>query len=109
MAEVTRAAGEQTGDRGNSGYWPGLFDGQQARLLKINIREDFFHDIEQRGLPLSHKVLRRCLKSITRSPGYLSRILTNAPRYDLDGEVQGYVTELESQLALERLALTEDR
>ncbi|HHH1368331.1 TPA: ProQ/FINO family protein [Yersinia enterocolitica] len=53
-------------------YWPALFDGQQPRLLKINIRDDFFHDIEHRALPLSHKVLRRCLKSIMRSLDYLS-------------------------------------
>lgn len=86
------------------GYWPGLYDGQQPRLLKINIRYDFIHDIEERGLPLSHKILRRCLKSITRSTEYLSRVLTNAPRYGLNGEVQGYVTEPEYQLALECLA-----
>jgi ProQ/FINO family len=85
-------------------YWPGLFDDQQPRLMKINIREDFYHDIERRALPLSHKVLRRCLKSITRSPGYLSQILTDAPRYDPEGVTHGYVTGLEYQYALEHLA-----
>ncbi|MFW5392923.1 ProQ/FINO family protein [Yersinia sp. 2544 StPb PI] len=85
-------------------YWPGLFDGQQPRLMKINIREDFYRDIEQRALPLSHKVLRRCLKSITRSADYLSQIQTDAPRYNLDCAVHGYVTELEYQYALNRLA-----
>ncbi|WP_267248964.1 ProQ/FINO family protein [Yersinia sp. Marseille-Q5920] len=85
-------------------YWPGLFDGQQPRLMKINIRENFYRDIEQRALPLSHKVLRRCLKSITRSADYLLQIQTDAPRYNLDCAVHGYVTELEYQYALNRLA-----
>jgi ProQ/FINO family len=80
--------------------WPWLFDDQQPRLMKINIREDFYHDIEHRALPLSHKVLHRCLKPITRSPGYLSQILTNSPpRYDPE-----LCDRLEYRYALERLA-----
>lgn len=84
-------------------YWPGLFDGQQPRLMKINIREDFYRDIEQRALPLSHKVLRRCLKSITRSADYLSQIHTDVPRYNLDGAVEGHVNEQQYQFAVESL------
>ncbi|PSH19724.1 hypothetical protein B7R74_12610 [Yersinia pseudotuberculosis] len=85
------------------GYWPGLFEGEQPRLMKINIREDFYHDIERRALPLSHKILRRSLRAITRSPNYLSQVLMNAPRYDLDGVAHGHVTGQEYQYALERL------
>ncbi|MGE4781411.1 ProQ/FINO family protein [Yersinia enterocolitica] len=84
-------------------YWPGLFDGQQPRLMKINIREDLYHDIEQRELPLSRKVLRRCLKSITRSADYLSQIQKDTPRYNLNGIVDGHVNELEYQFAIEKL------
>lgn len=69
------------------GYWPALFNSQQLRLMKINIREDLYHDIEQRKLPLSRKVLRRCLKSITRSADYLSQIQTDAPLYTLRGSL----------------------
>ncbi|CQJ05417.1 ProQ/FINO family protein [Yersinia frederiksenii] len=86
------------------GYWPGLFEGQQPRLLKIDIREDLYRDIEQRGLALSHKVLRRCLISITRSSAYLSQIHIDAPRYNLAGIVEGHVNEQECQFALESLA-----
>lgn len=85
-------------------YWPGLFDGQQPRLMKVNIREDFYQDIERRALLLSYKVLRRCLRAITRSPNYLSQLLTDAPRYDFDGVAHGHVTGQEYQYALERLA-----
>lgn len=86
------------------GYWPALFNSQQPRLMKINIREDFYQNIERRALPLSHKVLRRCLRAITRSPNYLSQLLMDAPRYDLDGVAHGQVTGQEYQYALERLA-----
>ncbi|PHZ21472.1 ProQ/FINO family protein [Yersinia massiliensis] len=85
------------------GYWPDIFDGQLPRLLKIHIREDLYQDIEQRELPLSRKVLRRCLKSITRSADYLSQIQTNAPRYNLKGIVDGQVNEQEYQFAIEKL------
>ncbi|EKN3637907.1 ProQ/FINO family protein [Yersinia enterocolitica] len=85
------------------GYWPDIFDGQQPRLFKIHIREDLYHDIEQRELPLSRKVLRRCLKSITRSADYLSQIQKDAPRYNLKGIVDGHVNEQEYQFAIEKL------
>lgn len=84
-------------------YWPSLFDGQQPRLMKINIREDLYNDIEQRELPLSRKVLRHCLKSITRSADYLSQIQKDTPRYNLKGIVNGHVNELEYQFAIEKL------
>ncbi|HHL2459866.1 TPA: ProQ/FINO family protein [Yersinia enterocolitica] len=85
------------------GYWPDIFDGQQPRLFKLHIREDLYQDIEQRELPLSRKVLRRCLKSITRSADYLSQIQTDAPRYNLKGIVEGQVNEQEYQFAIEKL------
>ncbi|WP_432341944.1 ProQ/FINO family protein [Yersinia enterocolitica] len=85
------------------GYWPDIFDGQQPRLFKLHIREDLYQDIEQRELPLSRKVLRRCLKSITRSADYLSQIQTDAPRYNLKGIVEGHVNEQEYQFAIEKL------
>ena len=84
-------------------YWPGLFEGKQPRLLKINIREDLYNDIEQRELPLSRKVLRHCLKSITRSADYLSQIQKDTPRYNLKGIVNGHVNELEYPFAIEKL------
>lgn len=85
------------------GYWPDIFNGQQPRLLKIHIREDLYQDIEQRDLLLSRKVLRRCLKSITRSADYLSQIQRDAPRYNLKGIVDGQVNEQEYQFAIEKL------
>lgn len=49
------------------------------------MREQLFADIVNRDLPLSHKQVIKCLKSLTRSAGYLSRMKVGASRYDLQG------------------------
>ena len=66
-------------------FWPQLFDGNAPRLLATGMREQLFADIVNRDLPLSHKQVSKCLKSLTRSAGYLSRMKVGASRYDLQG------------------------
>ncbi len=66
-------------------FWPQLFDGNSPRLLATGMREQLFADIVNRDLPLSHKQVIKCLKSLTRSAGYLSRMKEGAARYDLQG------------------------
>lgn len=66
-------------------FWPQLFDGNSPRLLATGMREQLFADIVNRDLPLSHKQVIKCLKSLTRSAGYLSRMKVGASRYDLQG------------------------
>ncbi|MGF7444251.1 fertility inhibition protein FinO, partial [Klebsiella michiganensis] len=48
-------------------FWPQLFDGNVPRLLATGMRDHLFADITQRNLPLSHKQVIKCLKSLTRS------------------------------------------
>mgnify|MGYP002771894982 CR=1 FL=1 len=63
-------------------------------------------DIVARQLPVSVKQLRRCLRSLTRSEGYLNATLTGNTRYGLAGQPAGVVTEEEyrlSQLRLEKV------
>ncbi|VTN16436.1 Conjugal transfer repressor [Raoultella terrigena] len=67
-------------------FWPQLFDGDSPRLLATGMREQLFADIETRDLPLSHKQVIKCLKSLTRSDLYLSVMQPGAPRYDIHGE-----------------------
>lgn len=55
-------------------FWPQLFEGNAPRLLATGMREQLFADIAERDLPLSHKQVIKCLKSLTRSAGYLSRM-----------------------------------
>jgi sRNA-binding protein len=64
------------------------------------MREQLFADIVNRDLPLSHKQVK-CLKSLTRSAGYLSR-MKGASRYDLQG-MPSTVTAEEAQYASERM------
>ncbi len=59
-------------------FWPQLFDGNSPRLLATGMREQLFADIVNRDLPLSHKQVIKCLKSLTRSAGYLSRMKVGA-------------------------------
>ena len=84
-------------------FWPQLFDGNAPRLLATGMREQLFADIASRDLPLSHKQVIQCLKSLTRSAGYLSRMREGASRYDLQGNVVATVTAEEARYAGERM------
>lgn len=84
-------------------FWPQLFDGNSPRLLATGMREQLLADIASRDLPLSHKQVIKCLKSLTRSAGYLSRMREGASRYDLQGNVVATVTADEAHYASERM------
>jgi hypothetical protein len=84
-------------------FWPQLFDGNAPRLLATGMREQLFADIEQRNLPLSHKQVIKCLKSLTRAECYLSLMQAGAPRYDLAGNVVAAVSEEEERFAKSRI------
>lgn len=84
-------------------FWPQLFDGNSPRLLATGMREQLFADIVNRDLPLSHKQVIKCLKSLTRSAGYLSRMKEGAARYDLQGNIVATVTADEARYASERM------
>ncbi|MCJ3377198.1 fertility inhibition protein FinO [Klebsiella pneumoniae] len=84
-------------------FWPQLFEGNAPRLLATGMREQLFADIAGRDLPLSHKQVIKCLKSLTRSAGYLSRMREGASRYDLQGNVVATVTADEARYAGERM------
>ena len=84
-------------------FWPQLFDGNSPRLLATGMREQLFADIVNRDLPLSHKQVIKCLKSLTRSAGYLSRMKVGASRYDLQGNAVATVPAEEAQYASERM------
>ena len=84
-------------------FWPQLFDGNVPRLLATGMRDHLFADITQRNLPLSHKQVIKCLKSLTRSARYLSRMREGASRYDLQGNVVATVTADEAHYASERM------
>ncbi|HGV9240610.1 TPA: fertility inhibition protein FinO [Klebsiella aerogenes] len=84
-------------------WWPALFEGDSPHLLAIGIREAFFDYMAERGIPLSHKQVIKCLKSITRSERYLSSMIAGAERVDLHGNPVSVVTPDEEKYAQLRL------
>jgi hypothetical protein len=84
-------------------YWPGLFDGDVARLMAVGTFEKLVADKQLNAYPISNKRIKRCLKSITRSKVYLSQTVVGAPRYDIKGNAVATVEENEQQYALKRL------
>lgn len=74
-----------------SACWPRMFIGGQLRPLAIGVREQLFADVEQRALPLSRKVIRRSLKTLTRTETYLSSLTAGAACYNADGSVDSLV------------------
>lgn len=84
-------------------FWPQLFNGDAPRLLAMGMRELLFEDIEQNNLPLSHKQVIKCLKSLTRAECYLSRMVAGAARYGLKENVVALVTVEEENYAKSRI------
>ncbi|WP_183096532.1 fertility inhibition protein FinO [Gibbsiella quercinecans] len=85
-------------------FWPHLFDFHTPKLLAVGIRNALFDDIERKSLPLSHKQLIRCLKTLTRSNIYLSSMITGTPRYNIYGAIASTVTQEEEDYARDRMA-----
>ena len=84
-------------------WWPELFEGDMPRLLQCGIREELLAEVEEKHLPLSRKQLRRALKTIVRSPEYLTAMNAGAARYSKTGDVAGVVTAEDEASARERL------
>lgn len=84
-------------------WWPGLFEDDSPRLLACGIREVLLAEIEEKNIPLSRKKIRRALKSITRSEGYLTSMIAGRARYNQQGQVAGEVTVEDERDAVVRL------
>lgn len=87
-----------------STHWPGLFAGDQLRPLAIGVMEQLFADAERRALPLSNKVIRRCLKTLTRTETYLSSLTAGVACYNADGSVESLIPPERERAATAKLA-----
>ncbi|WP_227504461.1 ProQ/FINO family protein [Klebsiella aerogenes] len=87
-----------------STHWPGLYAGGQLRPLAIGVREQLFADAERRALPLSKKVIRRCLKTLTRTETYLSGLTAGVACYNADGSVESLIPPERERAATAKLA-----
>ncbi|UCQ29540.1 ProQ/FINO family protein (plasmid) [Edwardsiella tarda] len=86
-----------------SPHWPALFTPGQLKPMAIGLRERLLEDIKARQIPLSNKVVRRCLTAVARSPEYWATLCVGAPRLGLQGEVLGEVTPDEQKNAMRHL------
>lgn len=78
-------------------FWPALFGSENVRLMKINVLQDLIRDKDRRGISLSNKMLKRCVKAISRSPAYLEQVAVGQSRFDIEGNASGEVAEHEYQ------------
>jgi hypothetical protein len=83
--------------------WPALFEGQQLRPMKKGIREDMLADIAARSPGVSRKQVRRGLVSLTRSEAYVATLVSGSPRFGIDGQPAGVVTESEAGFSQRRV------
>lgn len=82
--------------------WPVAFprDPTKLRPWAIGLHED----LVKQGLGFSRQLLRLALKHVTKTDGYLTALAAGGPRYDLDGNARGEVTEEQKASAVTRLA-----
>jgi Tfp pilus assembly protein PilX len=73
-----RLTAARAGDHDPEGVLATAVRRQLATSAGHGMREQLFADIARRDLPLSHKQVIKCLKSLTRSAGYLSRMREGA-------------------------------
>ncbi|EEM8544084.1 prop effector [Salmonella enterica] len=86
-----------------TGFWPALFDINNPKPLKINIIQDMIKDIQARALDMGAGSVRAALSTYTGHSKYIRCVAAGGPRYDLNGEPCGEVTEAAVQHATERL------
>lgn len=84
-------------------YWPELFGAETIKPLKTGIIRDVLEDAKSRELPIGHGVLRGALTSYIHTMRYLKAIVAGGPRYGLNGQPCGEVTEEDKSVASELL------
>ena len=83
---------------------PNLF-GEDTKPLKIGIHKD----LNQTRGPHSKKTMHFFMNGHTQSKAYLQALIKGGPRYDLNDQPAGTVTELQQQSAQQALDKLENR
>lgn len=84
-------------------YWPELFGAENIKPLKAGVIHDMLQDAKARELAIGHGVLRGALTSHLHTTRYLKAIVAGGPRYGLNGQPCGEVTEEDKSVASELL------
>ncbi|MCV2509710.1 MAG: ProQ/FinO family protein, partial [Neisseriaceae bacterium] len=77
--------------------------GDQLKPLQVGILNDLKADARERNLPISGKIIKRCLSSLTYTLDYRLSIESGQARYDKDGQVCGYITEADELDSKQRI------
>ncbi|MCV2503962.1 MAG: ProQ/FINO family protein [Neisseriaceae bacterium] len=84
-------------------YWPDLFAGDQLKPLQVGILNDLKADARERNLPISGKIIKRCLSSLTYTLDYRLSIESGQARYGKDGQVCGSIDEADELDSKQRI------
>ncbi|HFS4358477.1 TPA: ProQ/FINO family protein [Escherichia coli] len=84
-------------------YWPELFNLSEVRPLKNGVISDMLQEVRTRNIPVGKGALREAVITYTHMTRYLKALIAGGPRYDLNGQPCGEVTEKEKAAASEQL------
>ncbi|QLK88764.1 hypothetical protein E3U36_12120 (plasmid) [Arsenophonus endosymbiont of Aphis craccivora] len=87
-----------------STFWPYLFPDGKLCPMKIDIQQDMWQEVKEKGLPIARRRLRACLGSIGHHVDHRVLIQLGAFRYDKDGQIVGDITQADVEDNLQRLA-----
>lgn len=79
-------------------------DGCDRLPLKIGIRKDLNNFAAEHLPGVSPSIIRDALKYYCRGINYLRNVQAGKPRLNLEGDIEGYVTEDEAKHAARRMA-----
>ncbi|EEQ8881340.1 ProQ/FINO family protein [Escherichia coli] len=84
-------------------YWPELFNLSEVRPLKNGVISDMLQEVRTRNIPVGKGALRGAVITYTHMTRYLKAIIAGGPRYGLNGQPCGEVTEEDKSVASELL------
>lgn len=87
-----------------SDHFPSAFNPRFSTLPRRPLAIGIHKMIKQRLPQLTNRRIEGMLSAYTSNPKYLAVLQANAPRYDLDGNQVGLVTEKQAEIARHQLA-----
>ncbi|QRN41366.1 MAG: conjugal transfer protein [Neisseriaceae bacterium] len=76
-------------------YWPDIFSQGKVKPLQVGILNHLKADAKNRNLPLSGRMIKRCLSSLTYTVEYRLSIQSGQARYDKDGQICARIDEVD--------------
>lgn len=74
--------------------------GEDKIPLKIKIDKDVVRDIRSKAPGVTRNQIRHAISDYVRGDTYLRNLIEGAPRFGLNGEVDGFVTARQAEIAV---------